>query len=158
MVEFYLSRSLTLSITGKKDNNLCLPQESDLTTSVLANVRDILLEDLLATSDRVRTNKRVPLLFAFKIKPRVHCIHIPRCYGRAGSSAFTPKLVELVVVPGSTRRAEKQSPRIVYTAVAAPSVSSRALASVCLPVCFQYIYMRVWQNADDTTMPGKSFY
>ena len=45
--------------------------------------------------------------------------------GRAGGSAFTPKLVELVVGPGSTRRAEKPSPRIAYTAVAAPSVRSQ---------------------------------
>ena len=45
--------------------------------------------------------------------------------GRAGGSAFTPKLVELVVGPGSTRRAEKQSPHIACTAVAAPSVRSR---------------------------------
>ena len=47
--------------------------------------------------------------------------------GRAGGSAFTPKLVELVVGPGSTRCAEKQSPRIACTAVAAPSVRSRVL-------------------------------
>ena len=51
--------------------------------------------------------------------------------GRAGGSAFTPKLVELVFGPGSTRRAEKQSPRIAYTAVAAPSVHSRVLVFAC---------------------------
>ena len=39
--------------------------------------------------------------------------------GRAGGPAFTPKLVELVFGPGSTRRAEKPSPRIACTAVAA---------------------------------------
>ena len=50
--------------------------------------------------------------------------------GRAGS-AFTPKLVELVFGPGSTRRAEKQSPRIACTAVAAPSVRSRVFVSAC---------------------------
>ena len=47
--------------------------------------------------------------------------------GRAGGSAFTPKLVELVFGPGKTRRAEKLSPRIDFTAVAAPSVRSRVL-------------------------------
>ena len=51
--------------------------------------------------------------------------------GREGGSAFTPKLVELVVGPGSTRRAEKQSPRIACTAVAAPSVRSRVLVLAC---------------------------
>ena len=51
--------------------------------------------------------------------------------GRAGGLAFTPKLVELVFGPGSTRRAEKQSPRIAYTVVAVPSVRSRVLVSVC---------------------------
>ena len=52
--------------------------------------------------------------------------------GRAGCSAFTPKLVESVVGSGSTRRAEKQSPRIACTAVAAPSVRLRVLVSPCL--------------------------
>ena len=47
--------------------------------------------------------------------------------GRAGDSAFTPKLVELVFGPGSTRRAVKLSARIAYTAVAASSVRSRVL-------------------------------
>ena len=51
--------------------------------------------------------------------------------GRAGGSAFTPKLVELVFGPGLTRRAEKSSSRIVCTAVAAPSVRSRVLVSAC---------------------------
>ena len=40
--------------------------------------------------------------------------------GKAGGSAFTPKLVELVFGPGSTRCAEKQSPPIACTAVARP--------------------------------------
>ena len=43
-------------------------------------------------------------------------------HGRAGGSAIMPTLVELVFGPGSTRRAEKLSPRIARTAVAAPSV------------------------------------
>ena len=47
--------------------------------------------------------------------------------GKAGGLAFTPELVELVFGPGSTRRAEKLSPRIVCTVVAAPSVRSRVL-------------------------------
>ena len=51
--------------------------------------------------------------------------------GRAGGSAFTTNLVELVFGPGSTRRAEKQSPRIACTAVAAPSVRSRVSVSAC---------------------------
>ena len=51
--------------------------------------------------------------------------------GRAGGSAFTPKLVELVVGPVSTRRAEKQPPRIACAAVAAPSVRSRVLVLAC---------------------------
>ena len=50
--------------------------------------------------------------------------------GRAGGLAFTPKLVELVFWPGSIRRAEKLSPRIACTAVAAPSVCSRVLVFV----------------------------
>ena len=49
--------------------------------------------------------------------------------GRAGGSAFTPKLVELVFGPGLIRRAEKPSPRIACTAVAAPYVRSRVLVS-----------------------------
>ena len=44
---------------------------------------------------------------------------------RAGGSAFMPKMVKLVVGPGSTRHAEKQSPRVACSAVAAPSVRSR---------------------------------
>ena len=51
--------------------------------------------------------------------------------GRAGDSAFTPKLVELVFGSGSTRRAEKPSPCIACTAVAAPSVRSRVFVFVC---------------------------
>ena len=54
-----------------------------------------------------------------------HSTTLSSLQGRAGGSAFTPKLVELVVGPGSTRRAEKHSPRIACTAVAAPSVRSR---------------------------------
>ena len=49
---------------------------------------------------------------------------------RAGGSAFMPKLVELVG-PGSTWRAEEQSPRIACAAVAAPSASSRVLVLAC---------------------------
>ena len=49
--------------------------------------------------------------------------------GRAGVSAFMPKLVEFMFGPGSTRRAEKPSPRIARTAIAAPSVRSRVLVS-----------------------------
>ena len=49
--------------------------------------------------------------------------------GRAGDSAFTPKLVEFVFGPGSTRRAEKQPPRIACTAVVAASVRSRVSVS-----------------------------
>ena len=45
--------------------------------------------------------------------------------GRARGLGFTPKLVELVCGPGSTRRAEKLFLRIACTAVAAPSVRSR---------------------------------
>ena len=52
--------------------------------------------------------------------------------GRAGGSAFTPKLAELVFGPGSTRRAEKPSGRsIACTAVAGPSVRSRVLVFAC---------------------------
>ena len=47
--------------------------------------------------------------------------------GRTGGSAIMPKLVELVVGPGSTRQAEKLSPHIACTAVVAPSVRSRVL-------------------------------
>ena len=47
--------------------------------------------------------------------------------GRAGGSAITPKLAELVFGPGSNRRAEKPSPSIACTAVAATSVRSRVL-------------------------------
>ena len=54
-----------------------------------------------------------------------HSTKLSSLQGRAGGPAFTPNLVELVVGPGSTRRAEKQSPRIVCTAVAAASVRSR---------------------------------
>ena len=49
---------------------------------------------------------------------------------RAGGSAFMPKLVELVG-PGSTWRAEEQSPRIACAAVAAPSTRSRVLVLAC---------------------------
>ena len=57
--------------------------------------------------------------------------------GRAGSSAIMPTLVELIFGPGSTRQAEKLSPCIACTAVAAPSVRSRVLvfagpSAVCL--------------------------
>ena len=45
--------------------------------------------------------------------------------GRAGGSAIMPTLVELVFGPGPARRAEKLSPRIACTDVAAPSVRSR---------------------------------
>ena len=51
--------------------------------------------------------------------------------GRAGGSAFTPKLVELVFGPGSTRRAEKPSLRIACTAVAPPSVRLRVFVFAC---------------------------
>ena len=51
--------------------------------------------------------------------------------GRSGGSAFTSKLVELVFGPCSTQRAEKLSPRIACTAVAAPSVRSRVLVFAC---------------------------
>ena len=51
-----------------------------------------------------------------------HSTTLSSLQGETGGSAFTPKLVELVVGPGSTQRAEKQSPRIACTAVAAPSV------------------------------------
>ena len=54
-----------------------------------------------------------------------HSITTSSLQGRAGGLAFTPKLVELVFGPGSTRRAEKPSPRISYTTVAAPSVRLR---------------------------------
>ena len=47
--------------------------------------------------------------------------------GGAGGSAFTPKLVELVFGPGSTRLAEKLSPCIACAALAAPSVPPRVL-------------------------------
>ena len=50
-----------------------------------------------------------------------HSATLSPLQGRAEDSAFTPKLVELVFRPGSTRRAKKQSPRIACTAVAAPS-------------------------------------
>ena len=60
-----------------------------------------------------------------------HSTTLSSLQGRAGGSAFTPKLVELVVGPGSTRHAEKQSPRIACTAVAAPSVRSRVLVLAC---------------------------
>ena len=49
--------------------------------------------------------------------------------GRAGGSAFTLKLVEVVFGPGSTRLAEKLSPCIACTALAAPSVRSRVFVS-----------------------------
>ena len=49
-----------------------------------------------------------------------HSITTSSLQGRAGGSAFTPKLVELVFGPGSTRRAEKQSPSIACTAVRRP--------------------------------------
>ena len=49
--------------------------------------------------------------------------------GRAGASAFTSKLVELVFGPGSTRLVEKLSPCIACAAVAAPSVRSRVFLS-----------------------------
>ena len=57
----------------------------------------------------------------------------PSLQERAGRSAFTPKLVELVFGPGSTRLAEKLSPCIAYTSLAAPSVRSRVFVSVGLP-------------------------
>ena len=60
-----------------------------------------------------------------------HSTTLSPLQGRAGGSAFTPNLLELVVGPGSTRRAENQSPRIACTAVAAPSVRSRVLVSAC---------------------------
>ena len=47
---------------------------------------------------------------------------------RAGSTAFTPKLVELVVGPGSTR---KQSSRIACTAIVAPFVRSQVSVLAC---------------------------
>ena len=56
---------------------------------------------------------------------------IPSLQGRAGGSAFTPKLVELVFGLGSTRRAEKPFPRIACFAVAAPSVRSRVFVFAC---------------------------
>ena len=52
--------------------------------------------------------------------------------GKAGGSASSPTLVELVFEPGSTQRAEKLSPRIACTAVAALSVRSRVLVFACL--------------------------
>ena len=48
---------------------------------------------------------------------------------RVGGSAFTPKLLELVFGPGSTRPAEKLSLCIACTALAALSVRSRVLLS-----------------------------
>ena len=60
-----------------------------------------------------------------------HSTTLSSLQGRAGGSAFTPKLVELVVGPGSTRRAEKQPPRIACTAVAALSVRSRVSVPAC---------------------------
>ena len=60
-----------------------------------------------------------------------HSTMLSSLQGRAGGPAFTPNLVELVVGPGSTRRAEKQSPRIACTTVAAPSVRSRVLVLAC---------------------------
>ena len=45
--------------------------------------------------------------------------------GRAGGSVIMPTLIELVFGSGATRRAEKLSPDIACTAVAAPSVRSR---------------------------------
>ena len=45
--------------------------------------------------------------------------------GRVGGLSIIPKLVELVIGPGSTRQAEKLSPCIACTAVATPSVRSR---------------------------------
>ena len=41
-----------------------------------------------------------------------HSTTLSSLQGRARGSAFTPKLVKLLVGPGSTRRAEKQSPRV----------------------------------------------
>ena len=56
--------------------------------------------------------------------------------GGVGGSAFTPKLIELVFGPGSTRLAEKLSPCIACTALAAPSVRSRVfLSTFPLPPC-----------------------
>ena len=62
-----------------------------------------------------------------------HSTTLSSLRGRTGGSAFTPKLVELVVRPGSTRRVEKQSLRIACAAVAAPSMRSRVLVSACCP-------------------------
>ena len=59
-----------------------------------------------------------------------HSTTLTSLQGRAGSSAFMPKLVELGG-PGSTRRAEEQSPHIACAAVAAPSVRSRVLVLAC---------------------------
>ena len=50
-------------------------------------------------------------------------------HGRARGSAFTPKLVEVVFGPTWTLFAEKLSSCIACTALAAPSVRSRAFVS-----------------------------
>ena len=60
-----------------------------------------------------------------------HSTTLSSLQGRARGSAFMPRLVELVVGPGSARRAEKRSPRIACTAVAAPSVRSRVFVLAC---------------------------
>ena len=50
-------------------------------------------------------------------------------HGRARGSAFTPKLVEVVFGPAWILFAEKLSPCIACTALAAPSVRSRVFVS-----------------------------
>ena len=76
-LNFTYSRSLTLSATEKKKQILFFTRIRP--HNFHTSVRDYLLEDHSATSDRVRTNKRIPALLFNKTTSTV-VSDIPRCY------------------------------------------------------------------------------
>ena len=87
--------------------------------SVALEVLPVGTKPLAAVGERISKDGRHDLGAASPLSTTTSSLQ-----GRAGGSAFTPKLVE-IFGPGSTRWAEKLSPRIACTAVAAPSVRSR---------------------------------
>ena len=118
--EFSAFRSVSLVKQNRRGGSLRVISES-LEASPVGTKPPAAFDGRISMDGRHDLNAAAP-----------HSTIVSSLQGRARGSAFTPRLVELVVGPGSTRRAEKQSPRIACTAIAAPSVRSRVSVLACL--------------------------
>ena len=108
--EFFASRSVSSVERNKRGGWLEVVSEA-LKASPVGTKPPAAVNGRISMDGRHDSNAAVPL-----------STMLSSLQGRAGGPAFTPNLAEFVVGPGSTRRTEKQSPRIACTAVAAPFV------------------------------------